>query len=105
MYQLKDYPARVENIFGDEQTPQGCLTNIKPVVPWVEASAHLFSDVAIGQIEINFFHYERCIPPYHLHWLRQALPGYRCPQNIVAINHSLKCFYISIKTLATISAE
>src|SRR5579864_2741021 len=54
MFKLEYQPAVVGHIFRDEQSTQGRLSNIQPVVLGIEAVTQLFRYVARGGIKLDF---------------------------------------------------
>jgi hypothetical protein len=105
MLEFQYHPALPGLITGDVQTPHRRLTYIHPIVPGIETRAQLFGDITVCGIKGHFFHGQRRMPPYHLDRLGQAFPDNGSAQNVMAVNDSLQCSYITIKALTVCSAQ
>ncbi len=105
MEQQHRNPALVGDIFCVHQAQQRRLAQIQPIPTGIETLIQLCNHLCAVSIRFECLADELRPTPHDLHRFVEPLPGHRCPEDVMAIDHLLQRLGEAVQTGAAVKTE
>ncbi|RMP70383.1 hypothetical protein ALQ17_05351 [Pseudomonas fluorescens] len=92
-------------VVGPGQTQHGRLGHVEAVMAGVETCMQLGGDIAVGRVQFQRLHRQRCRAPHHLRGLLQAVPDHAGTQDVMPVHHPLQGLGKRLETLDAVEGE
>ncbi len=92
----------IRRVLGVDHAQQRRLGDVQAVMAGVKARMQLFNDAAVGRVQGDGLHRQRCFAPDHLHRAVQAFPDHPGAQDVVTRHDLLQRAHKGVQALKAV---